>query len=115
MFAECLRITSRRLKKPAVSTVVRTGDSVDDFKRFLNRWDATIAGIETPPDDLVVRQIRKCHLLKYDVEAFDRASEKSEQKSYSFLRRNIRDFLDREQFRSNRNRLVEKNEQGSDF
>ena len=28
--------------------VVRTGDSVDD-KRFLNRWDATIAGMETPP------------------------------------------------------------------
>ena len=32
--------------------VVRTGDSVDDLKRFLNRWDATIAGMETPPDDL---------------------------------------------------------------
>ena len=28
--------------------VVRTGNSVDDLKRFLNRWDATIAGMETP-------------------------------------------------------------------
>ena len=27
--------------------LVRTGDSVDDLKRFLNRWDATIAGMET--------------------------------------------------------------------
>ena len=28
--------------------VVRTGDTVDDLKRLLNRWDATIAGMETP-------------------------------------------------------------------
>ena len=35
--------------------VVRTGESVEDLRRFLNRWDATIAGMETPPDDLVLR------------------------------------------------------------
>ena len=96
--------------------VVRTGESVEDLRRFLNRWDATIAGMETPPDDLVLRdillrQIRKCQLMKYDIEAFDRAPEKSEQKSYAFLLRNIRDLLDRERLRSNRNRIVEKNKQ----
>ena len=99
--------------------VVRTGDSVDDLKRFLNRWDATIAGMETPPDDLVLRdillrQIRKCHLMKYDIEALDRESEKSEQKPYAFLLQNIRDLLDRERLRSKRNRMVENNKQGSD-
>ena len=99
--------------------VVRTGDPVDDLKRFLNRWDATIAGMETPPDDLVLRdillrQIRKCHLMKYDIEAFDRASEKPGQKSYAFLLQNIKDLLDRERLRSNRNRMVEKTKQGSD-
>ena len=72
-----------------------------------------------PPDDLVLRdillrQIRKCHLLKYGIEAFDRASERSEQNSYAFLLQNIRDFLDRERPRSNRNRIIEKNKQGSD-
>ena len=96
--------------------VVRTGESVEDLRRFLNRWDATIAGMETPPDDLVLRdillrQIRKCQLMKYDIEAFDRAPEKSEQKSYAYLLRNIRDLLDRERLRSNRNRIVEKNKQ----
>ena len=96
--------------------VVRTGESVEDLRRLLNRWDATIAGMETPPDDLVLRdillqQIRKCQLMKYDIEAFDRAPEKSEQKSYAFLLRNIRDLLDRERLRSNRNRIVEKNKQ----
>ena len=50
--------------------------------------------------------------MKYDIEAFDRASEKSEQKSYAFLLRNI--MLDRERLRSNRNRMVEKNKQGTD-
>ena len=96
--------------------VVRTGESVEDLRRFLNRWDATIAGMETPPDDLVLRdillrQIPKCQLMKYDIEAFDRAPEKSEQKSYAYLLRNIRGLLDRERLRSNRNRIVEKNKQ----
>ena len=49
--------------------------------------------------------------MKYDIEAFDRAPEKSEQKSYAFLLRNNRDLLDRERLRSNRNRIVEKNKQ----
>ena len=49
--------------------------------------------------------------MKYDIEAFDRAPEKSEQKSYAFLLRNIRDLLDRERLRSNRNRIVQKNKQ----
>jgi hypothetical protein len=96
--------------------VVRTGESVEDLRRFLNRWDATIAGMETLPDDLVLRdillrQIRKCQLMKYDIEAFDRGAEKSEQKSYAYLLRNIRDPLDRERLRSNRNRIVEKSKQ----
>ena len=77
-----------------------------DLKRFLNLWDATIAGMETPQGDLVLRgillrQIRKSHLLKYGIEAFDRASDRSEQKSYAFLLQNIRDLLDRERLRSN--------------
>eukprot|EP00435_Cladocopium_sp_Y103_P055854 s582_g18.t1 len=97
--------------------VTRTGESVEDLRRFLNRWDATIAGMEAPPADsvlrdILLRQIRKCHLMKYDIEAFDEASEKTEQKSYaflSFLLQNIRDLLDRERLRSTRNRIVEKN------
>ena len=96
--------------------MVRTGENVEDLRRFLNRWDATIAGMETPPDDLVLRdvllrQIRKSTLMKYDIEAFDRAPEKSEQKSYAFLLKSFRDLLDRERLRSNRNRIVEKNKQ----
>ena len=52
--------------------------------------------------------------MKYDIEAFDRASEKSEQKSYAFPLQDTRDLLDKERLRSNRNRMIEKNKQGSD-
>ena len=52
-------------------------------------------------------------MLKYGIEAFDRASDRSEQKSYAFLLQNIRDLLDRERLRSNRKRIVEKNKQGA--
>ena len=92
---------------------------MEDLRQFLFRWDATIAGTETPPDDLalrdiLLRQIRECHLMKYDIEAFDRAAEKSEKKSYAALFQDIRDLLDRERLRSHRNRIVEKSKQGAD-
>jgi len=99
--------------------VVRTGESVEDLRGFLNRWDATIAGMEAAPDDLVLRdfllrQIRKCQLMKYDIAAFDRAPEKSEQKCYAYLLPNICDLLDRERLRSSRNRILEKNKQSEE-
>ena len=56
-----MKITSGRLRRLAVSTVletllrvVRTGGTVEDLRSFLNRMDATIAGMETPPDDFVL-------------------------------------------------------------
>ena len=65
--------------------VICTGESVEGLRMFLNRWDATIAGMETPPDDLVLRdillrQIRKCQLMKYDIEALTELS-KSQSRS----------------------------------
>ena len=48
------------------------------------------AGMATAPDDAVLRdillrQIRPSQLLKYDIEVFDRAAERSHEKSYEFL------------------------------
>ena len=67
--------------------VVRTGESVEDLRRFLFLTDGTP---QSPEWRLLLmiwflgtfklRQIRKCQLMKYDIEAFDRAPEKSEQK-----------------------------------
>ena len=62
--------------------VVKVGDTVQDLRRFINKWDATLAGMAVTADDAVLRdillrQIRPSQLLKYDIEVFDRASEKA--------------------------------------
>ena len=69
-----------------LSGVVNVGDTVQDLRRFVNKRDATLAGMATTPEDAVLRdillrQIRPSQLLKYDIEAFDRASEKAHEKS----------------------------------
>ena len=99
--------------------VVKVGDSVQDLRRFVNKWDATLAGMASTPEDAVLRdillrQIRPSNLLKYDIEVFDRASERSHEKSYSFLHhQSMKNLIDRERLRENRNRIAEKNKSGS--
>jgi hypothetical protein len=58
--------------------VVKVGDTVQDLRRFVNKWDATLAGMATTLEDaalrdIPLRQIRPSQLLKYDIEVFDRA------------------------------------------
>ena len=62
--------------------------------------------------DILLRQIRPSQLLKYDIEVFDRASEKAHEKSYSFLHQSMKNLIDRERLRENRNRIAEKNKAG---
>ena len=97
--------------------VVKVGDTVQDLRRFINKWDATLAGMAVTPDDAVLRdillrQIRPSQLLKYDIEVFDRAHEKSHEKSYGFLHQSMKNLIDRERLRENRNRIAEKNKAG---
>ena len=97
--------------------VVKVGDTVQDLRRFINKWDATLAGMATTPDeavlrDILLRQIRPSQLLKYDIEVFDRAHEKSHEKSYGFLHQSMKNLIDRERLRENRNRIAEKNKAG---
>lgn len=94
--------------------VIKVGDSIQDLKRFVKKWDATIAGMREPPEDyilrdILLRQIRSSLLLKYDIEVFDRAREGDKQKTYAFLLQSIKDLIDRERLRENRNRIVERN------
>ena len=89
------------------------GDTVQDLRRFVNKWDATLAGMATTPEeavlrDILLRQIRPSQLLKYDIEVFDRASKKSHEKSYIFLHQSMKNLIDRERLGENRNRIAEK-------
>ena len=97
--------------------VVKVGDTVQDLRRLVKKWDATLAGMATTPEDAVLRdillrQIRPSQLLKYDIEVFDRASEKAHEKSYGFLHQSMKNLIDRERLRENRNRIAEKNKAG---
>eukprot|EP00435_Cladocopium_sp_Y103_P035790 s3403_g9.t1 len=82
--------------------VVKVGDTIQDLRRFVNKWDATLAGMASTPDDAVLRdsllrQIRcSSQLLEYDIEVFDRAHEKPHAKSYDFLHRSMKNLIDRE-------------------
>ena len=57
---------------------------MQDLRRFVNKWDATLAGMATTPEEILLRQIRPSQLPKYDIEVFDRASEKSHEKFIHF-------------------------------
>ena len=94
--------------------VVKVGDTVADLKRFINRWDATIAGMPEPPHenvlrDILLRQIRTSSILRYDIDLFDRAKEGDHHRSYKFLLQSIKDLIDRERLRENRSRIAERN------
>ena len=97
--------------------VVKAGDTVQDLRKFVNKWDATLAGMATTPEeavlrDILLRQIRPSQLLKYDIEVFNRASEKSHEKSYILLHQSMKNLIDRELLRENRNRIAEQNKAG---
>ena len=58
--------------------VVKVGDDVQGLGRFVNKWDATLAGMATTSGaggcaPRHSAQIRPSQLLKYDIEVFDRA------------------------------------------
>ena len=74
--------------------VVTVGATVQDLRRFVNKWDATLAGMATMLRDILLRQIRPSQLLKYDIEVFYRASEKAHEKSYGFLHQSMKNLIE---------------------
>ena len=94
--------------------VVKVGDTVAGLKRFINRWDATIAVMPEPPHEnvlrgILLRQIRTSSILRYDIDLFDRGKEGEQNRSYKFLLQSIKDLIDRERLRENRSRIAERN------
>ena len=87
----------------------------DDLKSFLQNWDAVIAGKKRIPDentlkDLFLRQLRKSRRMSYDLDVYDRSSDGSHQRSYTFLVQAVRDLLARERLKLNRERISKSND-----
>ena len=94
--------------------VSRHGEGIIDLKRFLNAWDSVIAGMKKPPEekvlkDILLRQVRSCHLLRYDIDTYDRCRDDDPNKSYDFLMRCMRDLIERDRLRENRERVSKVN------
>ena len=90
--------------------VSRHGKGIIDLKRFLNAWDSVIAGMKRPPEekvlkDIWLRQVRSCHLLRYDIDTYDRCRDDDPNKSYDFLMRCMRDLIERDRLRENGERV----------
>ena len=85
--------------------VVKVRDIVQDLRRSVSKWDATLAGVLR---DILLRQIRPTQLLKYDIEVFVKSHEKSD----IFLHQLMKNLIDLEGLRENRNRIAEKNKAG---
>ena len=83
----------------------------DDLSAFTHNWESVIAGISHVPEeltlrDILLRQIRGSHRLKYDLETYDRAKEGTETHSYQFLLTSIKNLLTRERVRKNREKIA---------
>ena len=62
----------------------------DDLATFLYNFESVIAGMSHVPDevtlrDILLREIRKSHHIKYDLQLYDRAKEGNPVHTYEFL------------------------------
>ena len=83
----------------------------DDLSSFIHNWESVIAGISHVPEeltlrDILLRQIRGSHKLKYDLDTYDRAKEGAETHTYQFLLSSIKNLLTRERVRKNRDKIA---------
>ncbi|OLP98785.1 hypothetical protein AK812_SmicGene18734 [Symbiodinium microadriaticum] len=73
----------------------------DDLSTFLYNFESVIAGMNHVPDevtlrDILLRQLRKSHSIKYDLQIFDRAKEGTPTHTYAFLVNAVKEHLTRE-------------------
>ena len=83
----------------------------DDLSTFLCNFESVIAGMNHVPDevtlrDILLRQLRKSHSIKYDLQIFDRAKEGTPTHTYAFLVNAVKEHLTRERTRRNRDLIA---------
>ena len=78
----------------------------------LSNWESVLCGIKTEPDDatketLFYEQVRNSSALKYDLVLYEHAEPGHADKSYDFLRKAIRRYLESRQRRANRKQIAD--------
>ena len=83
----------------------------DDLSTFIHNWESVIAGLNHHPEettlrDILLRQLRNASKLKFDLEVYDRAKEGSEQHTYEYLVKCVKELLSRDRTRKNRTAIA---------
>ncbi|CAE7938904.1 Pacrg, partial [Symbiodinium necroappetens] len=83
----------------------------DDLSTFIHNWESVIAGLNHQPEettlrDILLRELRNSHKLKFDLEVYDRAKEGEEKHTYGYLVKCVKELLERERTRSNRTAIA---------
>ena len=84
----------------------------DKMEGFLASWDALLAGMKKTPSDedlevIFLRQMRKSKALTIDVAQYDRADPGNPDRSYEFLIRAARRFVEKKILESNRHAIAQ--------
>ena len=80
----------------------------DDLKGFVSRWDAVIAGMREDPgtrwkEAYFHNAVKRFKPLEHDLAIYDRAPEGDAHRTYDFLIKSARDYLERKRLEKMRN------------
>ena len=83
----------------------------DDLSTLIHNWESVIAGLNHQPEvttlrEILLRQLRNASKLKFDLEVYDRAKEGSEQHTYEYLVKCVKELLARDRTRKNRTAIA---------
>ena len=95
----------------SIEDLLKVQLSGDDLSSFIHNWESVIAGLNHQPEettlrDILLRQLRSSGKLKFDLEVYDRAKEGSEQRTYEYLVKCVKELLTRDRSRKNRNAIA---------
>ena len=95
----------------SIEDLLKVQLSGDDLSTFIHNWESVIAGLNHQPEettlrDIILRQLRNSGKLKFDLEVYDRAKEGSEQHTYEYRVKCVKELLTRDRSRKNRNAIA---------
>ncbi|CAE7940585.1 Pacrg, partial [Symbiodinium necroappetens] len=107
MFEQFFKTNEAAASLYSVEDLLKVKLTRDDLSTFIHNWESVIAGLSHQPEettlrDILLRELRNSHKLKFDLEVYDRAKEGEENHTYGYLVKCVKELLERERTRSNR-------------
>eukprot|EP00439_Symbiodinium_sp_Y106_P048859 s4496_g6.t1 len=111
MFEHYLKTNEEAGSLYSVEDLLKVPLSGDDLRTFIHNWESVIAGLNHQPEettlrDILLRQLRNSSKLRFDLEVYDRAKEGTEQHTYKYFVKCVKELLARERTRKNRTAIA---------